>query len=297
MTRRHFIWLTTALIIALLAIDQFTKHWMLTRDYAGDFGPIRLILYKNFGVMLGKGSFLPPVLKAITLSTIGGFLILMISMILYLLPPEARLLRVGLAVLLAGILGNSTDHAIRNYVVDFIQIRISGRPSPVFNLADAIQWIGYGLIFAGLFKERRVLWHDADGRGSYWVNHAFQIKFCLLTVGMALCISLVTGIFSYSYMRITISELAKESPSLTMEYLVPFAISCLLINVALGLVLTFWAIKYSHRIVGPLHALEKYVELLRSGAKRPFRARRTDELPQLQRLADLIYETVSEKEK
>jgi signal peptidase II len=68
--------------------------------------------------------------------------------------------RWGVALLLAGIVGNVTDRLIHGYVVDFLlfDLHIRGaNPWPAFNVADSCICIAVGLFIIGSFiPERRV---------------------------------------------------------------------------------------------------------------------------------------------
>lgn len=60
-------------------------------------------------------------------------------------------LKLGLALLLGGTLGNLFDRLVRHYVIDFIDFKVW----PVFNLADIMIDLGVGLIIlVVLFKKK-----------------------------------------------------------------------------------------------------------------------------------------------
>lgn len=60
-------------------------------------------------------------------------------------------LKLGLALLLGGTLGNLFDRLVRHYVIDFIDFKVW----PVFNLADIMINLGVGLIIlVVLFKKK-----------------------------------------------------------------------------------------------------------------------------------------------
>ncbi len=64
-------------------------------------------------------------------------------------PPERRLLRVALSLVLAGAVGNFLDRLARGYVVDFIDWHWWNRPDlawPTFNLADSMIVVGVILL-------------------------------------------------------------------------------------------------------------------------------------------------------
>jgi len=74
----------------------------------------------------------------------------------------SRMTQVGLALILAGALGNVVDRIARGYVVDFIHVR----GWPVFNVADVAVVIGVGLVTLARLVARRTRDPAADARVS-----------------------------------------------------------------------------------------------------------------------------------
>jgi len=129
---RHLIY-----VILLIVLDQFTKHFAVTRLKGQE--PIQIIpnilqlhYHENngaiWGIMSGKIIFL------IFISSI-----IMIGMVcIYLkIPKDKRynLLRIVLLFIAAGAIGNLIDRSTLKYVVDFIYFEIID--FPIFNLADS----------------------------------------------------------------------------------------------------------------------------------------------------------------
>jgi len=62
------------------------------------------------------------------------------------------ILSAGLALVMAGAIGNVIDRVLLGSVVDFIQVWIGGWPFPSFNVADSAITVGAGfLIIDALF--------------------------------------------------------------------------------------------------------------------------------------------------
>jgi signal peptidase II len=66
----------------------------------------------------------------------------------------------GLALLLAGIVGNVTDRARLGFVVDFIDVQFGSWHYPTFNVADIAICVGAGLLILDMFLSRKT----EDGR-------------------------------------------------------------------------------------------------------------------------------------
>jgi signal peptidase II len=67
-----------------------------------------------------------------------------------------RLSRCGVALLIAGILGNVTDRLLHHHVVDFVLVDLHVRfadPWPAFNVADSCICIAVGLFILATLRE------------------------------------------------------------------------------------------------------------------------------------------------
>ena len=120
------------LIILTFALDRLTKWWAIS--YLVPHGPISLFDLLTlratfnrgmvFGLFQGVGAW------------VGWLSIIIIAgLLLYLarLPRTATLMRVGLAMMIGGALGNLVDRVMAGEVVDFITTPLIPW---VFNLAD-----------------------------------------------------------------------------------------------------------------------------------------------------------------
>ncbi|MBX3039155.1 MAG: signal peptidase II [Bdellovibrionaceae bacterium] len=285
MRKREWLLVFSSLIFVWV-IDRVTKLWANGLTGIQTKGPFNFVLHHNHGAMLGLFTDLPGVLRVVTLSTGGAFILCTYALIQFMLPIKSLLLRVGLSILTGGILGNVADRIFWGYVVDFIVIGNPTLSSPAFNLADALQWIGYGFIILAVIKEGQILWPENDIRKHYWVNRRFQLKYSFFLVGVGLSLTLIGLVFSYTYLRVTISELVGNNPYLLNKFIVPFVI-------AYGLIcLTFCGLlfalgKYlSHRIAGPIFAFERFLRESLDGRDRGLKLRVGDDFKHLEVLAE-----------
>ena len=94
-------------------------------------------------------------LLLIILAVIAG-----IAMIYYFIKsrPEQKLLRLGLAMVFAGMLGNLIDRVVLGYVRDFLDFVIFGYDFPVFNVADMGVTIGMAVIILQILMEEYAQW-------------------------------------------------------------------------------------------------------------------------------------------
>lgn len=287
-------------IVPLLAtwfVDRVSKIWATGITQFKTVGPLNFVLHHNHGAMLGLFSDLPSVLRIVSLSTGGAFLLCTYALIQYLLPIKSLTLRSGLSILIGGIMGNVTDRIVWGYVVDFIVIGTPTISSPAFNLADALQWLGYGLIVYAIIREGDLLWPEKNTRKQYWVNMPFQIKYCLILMGIGLSLTLICMVFSYTYMRVTIQELVGNNVLLLNKFLFPYIITFAIISVAFSAILFAVGKIISHRIAGPLYAFERFLKESLDGNPSPLKLRTGDEFKHLEELAQQVHERLQQIKK
>jgi signal peptidase II len=285
MRKRDWALIISALL-AVWAFDILTKQWaLLTQGPLVFHGPMGLLVHRNPGAMLGMFSDLPPLLRVVTLSTGGAFLLFMYAAIQYLLPHKLLLLRVGMSLLVGGILGNVTDRIVWGSVVDWILFGSLEWMTPAFNFADVIQWVGYGLIVVTMVRKGHLLWPSREDRKSIWVNPTYQLRYSLLLVGIGFLFSLVVGVFTYTFIQVLIDTVA-PGPSRFLEnrFLIPFVITFSML--AAGFMVTLFLIGrvLSHRTAGPIYAFERFVDDLLQGRDRQLRLRAGDEFKHLEEL-------------
>lgn len=285
-------WLLIAtLIIAIIATDQITKQWALTelRVFGKWITPFfGCFLHKNHGAMLGSFSDLPPMLRIVSLATGGVFLIFIYAIIMSLLQHRLLVLRVGMAILLGGILGNVTDRITHGPVTDFIVLKFFGKYSPAFNIADATQWVGYIMVCYSIFKDGHLIWPDDNKRNKFWVDRAYQLKYCLTFVGFTAVFSLILGVYSFTFLKVMISEAATNAEFLSQQSLIPFVIVFTIVSTTFLLVIFMLGLRLSHRSVGPVYAFRGYIKDLREGRTRNLKLRSHDEFKYLEEEARLL---------
>ncbi len=126
------IWITLSLLIT--AADQLLKYLVLNNISSSDTIAliphiVQLVYVKNtgaaFSLLSGKTYVLSLVSLAVCIFIVG-----------YLIKkkPQNRLFLVSLGMILGGAVGNLIDRALRNFVVDYIELCFI--QFPVFNLAD-----------------------------------------------------------------------------------------------------------------------------------------------------------------
>lgn len=279
-----------SLVPASWCVDQMAKVW--ANNHLTElkfFGPLGLVLHHNRGAILGTFSELPPILRVVSLSTGGAFLIFIYGCIQYLLPVRSMVLRMGMSLLLGGILGNVTDRTLHGEVTDFIVLGSQSLWTPAFNLADAVQWVGYIMVVYGLVRDGTLLWPDMNARKILWINPRFQLKYIFTIVAIGTSFAMVSGVFAYTYLKVTIDDLVIGPSHMTeRRFLVPFFETYTVISIGFMIMLFVLGRILSHRTAGPVYAFETFIRDIISGKDRGFRLRKGDDFQHLEELAEIL---------
>jgi signal peptidase II len=138
------------MVLAFLA-DRFSKWWAAA--YLAEHGITRLNSWLtireayNRGIAFGLFQGIGPIVGWLTLLFLIGLFIYLLR-----LPKQAWLLRLGLAVIIGGALGNLVDRIFVGEVLDFIQTPLR---QGIFNVADVMIHLGVILTFLGSLWQGR----------------------------------------------------------------------------------------------------------------------------------------------
>lgn len=259
------------LFFIALVVDFVWKSEMMTGDMA----------HLNRGFIFGTLQDLPASLTLVTLCSMGGLLVFIYLLLIILLSSELFLLKAGLGLLAGGILGNVIDRAIHGGTLDFIPMRLPYLPPIVFNPADVFQWIGAAIIIVKLITKEKIIWYPENQRTFSLINSKEQFKFALKFSAISICTCLVLGLFSLSYLTLTLQSLNIGGKSTVIG----FAISYFAIMLLFALVSFISGLVLSQRTAGPLYAFEKYVEDLLNGEDRELKLREGDNFKHLENVA------------
>ncbi|MGZ3691473.1 MAG: signal peptidase II, partial [Pseudobdellovibrio sp.] len=196
-------------------------------------------------------------------------------------------------ILVGGILGNVLDRIFYGYVIDFIAFVYGDFHSAIWNVADMIQWVGYALMVYALIKHSEKLWPDQNERKTFWVNRKFQVKHSILFTATGLLLTLVSSVFAYTYLKVTLEEIVGYNPTLIEKFTKPFLFTFLILSTLYCIILFSVGKLISHRIAGPLYAFQRFLEqvldgkgLTKSGAA--LKLRTNDDFKHLEQLAETI---------
>ena len=146
--------LLIATVVVWVALDQFSKSFfagmqpggVLAGPFAGIFD-IRLV--HNTGGAWGIFSENTTALGIFSLAVC----VLLMAYFIWQRKEATTLQTIGIALIIAGGIGNAIDRFAQGYVTDFIEF--SFFDFPVFNIADIGVTCGFVLFFLGLLLSRR----------------------------------------------------------------------------------------------------------------------------------------------
>ncbi len=143
----------------VLALDQGTKQWVVTRLEVGDALPViagrfYLTHVTNPGAAFSLLADTPETFRAWFFPILGLVALLMVVSLYRQLAPGDALSAAALGGILGGACGNLSDRLLRGgEVVDFLHIRLwSGYAWPDFNFADSFIVTGIAVLLLTLMR-------------------------------------------------------------------------------------------------------------------------------------------------
>lgn len=140
----------------------------------------------------------------------------------------------------------------------------------------------------------------ANRRGDYFINAGFQRNFIIKFCALAIAGAAVSGLIVYLMSRATVTTMFVNS-RLTIKNTADFILPAVLLSSALvvivvGAVTVLITLFTSHKIAGPLYAIQKNVEEIAQGnlAVR-FNLREEDQIKPLAHSLDLMAEAVKSR--
>jgi signal peptidase II len=162
-----------AIAVAVVIVDQLTKHWAVSSlgtDREIDlFWTLRLNLAFNNGMAFGQGQGFGPIIGVVAT-------VVIVYLLVSLRNEASRISTVGMGLLIGGAAGNLIDRLfrgdggfLRGAVVDFIDFQWF----PIFNIADIAVNVGAALLILGsILSARSERRGEADDSASDPMEHA-----------------------------------------------------------------------------------------------------------------------------
>jgi len=245
-------------------------------------GYFNLAYHENHGIIMGSFTKLPLVLRSVFLSTIGISIVTSFPLIMSLFRFNSKKIILGISMLFGGILGNVTDRILYGFVIDMIYIKTSWFTSPVVNIADLSQWIGYVFIAQGFFSEINHHLPEENRRSVKWINPKFQYKFCFNLVSIVFFSTSIPIFFGLTFLKYALKEIAQFEEQNINYYLISFGITSFFIQTTLCLITIRLGKIISSRIIGPIIGVERYLKDTIQGKKYVFSLRKNDDFKNLE---------------
>lgn len=255
-------------------LDRLFKNWAETLQESFSISFLKFDLVYNHGIMMGWLSHLPDHVKTTILATMGAVILSFYILILAVAPIHSKWLRMGLSLLAGGIVGNVTDRLIGYAVIDFLSFHLGSRMTPFYNLADLFQWLGYAFIAYGIYQDSVHWWPTQDFRNKTLIKPGFQLRLGLLLGMMNFMVGFVFIVFGFAFFK-------EDSNSSFISY---YFICGFIVLLFLSLTGFITGIILSHRVAGPIYALEKYLNDTLDGTTRDFKLRKNDEFKELEEI-------------
>ncbi|SHH37763.1 signal peptidase II [Clostridium grantii] len=142
------------IIILGIALDRITKYWALNSLKIN--GGVEIIKdFFSFEYLENRGAAFGIFQNKVSLLTMVTSLVLL-GIIYYRIKykPKTKIMRISLALIISGAIGNLIDRISINYVVDFILVHYKNvYYFPTFNVADMFVVVGTFLLAICIVKE------------------------------------------------------------------------------------------------------------------------------------------------
>jgi signal peptidase II len=157
---------------AFALLDQWTKYLVDHRMLLHQSHPIiegwfNLTYVRNRGAVFGFLSGVESWWRMPFFLTFSAVAVVLLAMFYVRSRPDQGLLRVSLALILAGAIGNVIDRLRFGYVIDFLDVYWHSYHWPAFNVADSAISVGICLMLLEAFlegrRERRAAGDNAGG--------------------------------------------------------------------------------------------------------------------------------------
>ncbi len=150
-------WALAGLVVLVFSLDRVTKVAIVDWLPYGALVPVldgffNLVHARNTGIAFSMFSDSSPILTKMILPGISILSVIVILWVFYKYNSMSRSASVGLALIVAGALGNLYERLLFGYVVDFLDLYVSSYHWPAFNVADTAITVGAGLLILDSFR-------------------------------------------------------------------------------------------------------------------------------------------------
>ena len=145
--------------VVVFVLDRITKDAIRTRISLWDAinvipGLFNIVHTENPGIAFGMLANLQNPWREVFLIGLSFLVLAIISAVLLRAGGQGMLLRMGLALVMGGALGNLFDRIVHGTVTDFVEVHMGEHYFPAFNVADSGITIGACLLLLDMWYSR-----------------------------------------------------------------------------------------------------------------------------------------------
>jgi signal peptidase II len=154
-------WRLLSVAAAVLALDQYTKRWIVAHlafgTYGVDYGAIQVVPGFFYIVHVGNTGAAWSIFsgQSLILAALAAATLVVIFVWRKALGIVGAYAQVCFGLLCGGIAGNLVDRVMRGHVVDFLDFHFGHYVYPTFNVADSAICIGVALYILSSFRSPR----------------------------------------------------------------------------------------------------------------------------------------------
>jgi signal peptidase II len=147
------------LALVLVVVDQVTKaivagHVTLYQSIPVIRGFFNITRIHNKGAIFGTFSQTGNTLVFVLLTAASLAALGFVVYYFFKTPATDTLMKIALALIMAGALGNQFDRLVRGHVIDFLDFYVGQAHWPFFNAADSCITVGACLMLVVLFRRK-----------------------------------------------------------------------------------------------------------------------------------------------
>ena len=152
---------------AVFILDRVTKDLIKTHLSLWDAwsiipGLFNIVHTENPGIAFGMLANLANPWRNLFLIGFSTLVLAIISAVLLRMGSQGQVLRMGLALVMGGALGNLFDRIVHGTVTDFVELHIGEHYFPAFNVADSAITIGACLLLLDMWYSKERKGHTAQ---------------------------------------------------------------------------------------------------------------------------------------
>lgn len=277
------------IFLGILFIDQILKVIGIPSSTNVNSGVINFFVIKNPGVMFGSFAETSPMIRIVFFSVFGFFLNILFILILYFLRNKELIkMKIGLSTMIAGISGNVIDKVRLGYVIDFIHLNISELNRYAFNVADIAIITGVVIITYSLFKDYDQIFNPGSNRKTFLIDRSYQLRLSGLFVFSLLLITITYTVYTYTFFKSYIPSDNLLNSNIYFHFFLGISV----IMIVYTMIIAIFLVIYSHRSVGSIKALRRFVVEVQTNKEAVLKLREGDFHRELYSISDEIKKIV-----